>query len=63
MGKDGKAGGLEAHIGIEQEFFLVHRDPYLNRPDLQVSFRNVLPAFFLLTYTIFVDFPSSPVAV
>ena len=27
---------VEAHIGLEQEFFLVPRDAYLNRPDLQV---------------------------
>ena len=27
---------VEAHIGLEQEFFLVPREAYLTRPDIQV---------------------------
>ena len=33
---------MNAHVGLEQEFFLVPRDAYLNRPDIQLSGRCVV---------------------
>lgn len=32
---------VEAHIGLEQEFFLVSREAYLTRPDIQVLPSNL----------------------
>lgn len=34
--------GLQSNIGLEQEFFLVPRDQYLKRPDLQLAGRTIL---------------------
>lgn len=38
-------GGLVANIGLEQEFFLVPREHYLRRLDLQMSGRTVMGKF------------------
>jgi len=35
-------GGLRANIGLEQEIFLVPRDAYYKRPDLQLTGRTVI---------------------
>ncbi len=35
-------GGLKANIGLEQEIFLIPRDQYFRRPDLQLSGRTVM---------------------
>uniref|UniRef100_A0A7S1N4S4 GS catalytic domain-containing protein n=1 Tax=Eutreptiella gymnastica TaxID=73025 RepID=A0A7S1N4S4_9EUGL len=37
--------GLQANIGLEQEFFLVPREAYYKRPDLQLTGRTVLGYF------------------
>ena len=34
--------GIEPHIGLEQEFFLVPRSAYYRRPDLQLTGRTVI---------------------
>ena len=34
--------GIQANIGLEQEFFFVPRDAYLKRPDLQLSGRTIM---------------------
>lgn len=34
--------GLSSHIGLEQEFFLVPRDAYMKRPDLQMAGRTII---------------------
>ena len=34
--------GVQAFIGLEQEFFFVPRDAYYKRPDLQLSGRTVM---------------------
>mmetsp|Transcript_10001 Transcript_10001/g.35252 ORF Transcript_10001/g.35252 Transcript_10001/m.35252 type:complete len:706 (+) Transcript_10001:63-2180(+) len=36
--------GLQSNIGLEQEFFLVPRDMYVRRPDLQLAGRTVVGA-------------------
>eukprot|EP01047_Picozoa_sp_COSAG01_P141347 COSAG01_NODE_72373_length_253_cov_0.668831_1_plen_70_part_01 len=35
------AGKVSASIGLEQEFFLIPRDAYYRRPDLQLTGRTV----------------------
>jgi len=43
LGYDAAAsGGLKANIGLEQEMFLVPREEYYRRPDLQFSGRTVM---------------------
>jgi len=43
LGYDAAAtGGLKANIGLEQEIFLVPRDEYFRRPDLQFTGRTVM---------------------
>jgi len=43
LGYDAAAnGGLKANIGLEQEIFLVPRDEYFRRPDLQFAGRTVM---------------------
>lgn len=43
LGYDSAAsGGLKANIGLEQEIFLVPRDQYYRRPDLQLTGRTVM---------------------
>lgn len=37
-----KCNQIEAQIGLEQEIFLIPRDAYLRRPDLQMAGRTVL---------------------
>ena len=37
--------GVQSNIGLEQEFFLIPRDAYARRPDLQQSGRTVLGKF------------------
>lgn len=34
--------GLSANIGLEQELFLIPRNAYLRRPDLQLAGRTVI---------------------
>lgn len=36
------ASGIQANIGLEQEFFLVPRDAYYKRPDLQLAGRTII---------------------
>mmetsp|Transcript_4324 Transcript_4324/g.6121 ORF Transcript_4324/g.6121 Transcript_4324/m.6121 type:complete len:714 (+) Transcript_4324:72-2213(+) len=36
--------GIQSNIGLEQEFFLVPREAYLRRPDLQLAGRTVIGA-------------------
>jgi glutamine synthetase len=38
------AGKVSASIGLEQEFFLIPRDAYYRRPDLQLTGRTVIGA-------------------
>ena len=40
-----KISGAQSNIGLEQEFFLVPRDAYARRPDLQQAGRTVLGKF------------------
>mmetsp|Transcript_35043 Transcript_35043/g.42216 ORF Transcript_35043/g.42216 Transcript_35043/m.42216 type:complete len:688 (+) Transcript_35043:106-2169(+) len=40
-----ETSGLVVNIGLEQEFFLIPRDAYFKRPDLQFSGRTVLGKF------------------
>ena len=40
-----KISGAQSNIGLEQEFFLIPRDAYAPRPDLQQSGRTVLGKF------------------
>ena len=40
-----KIAGAQSNIGLEQEFFLVPRDAYARRPDLQQAGRTVLGKF------------------
>jgi len=43
LGYDAAAsGGLKANIGLEQEIFLVPREQYYRRPDLQFSGRTII---------------------
>jgi len=43
LGYDAAAnGGLKANVGLEQEIFLVPREEYLRRPDLQFTGRTVM---------------------
>jgi len=43
LGYDAAAdGGLKANIGLEQEIFLVPRDEYYRRPDLQFTGRTIM---------------------
>eukprot|EP00591_Stephanopyxis_turris_P011704 CAMPEP_0195509352 /NCGR_PEP_ID=MMETSP0794_2-20130614/2306_1 /TAXON_ID=515487 /ORGANISM="Stephanopyxis turris, Strain CCMP 815" /LENGTH=714 /DNA_ID=CAMNT_0040636545 /DNA_START=35 /DNA_END=2179 /DNA_ORIENTATION=+ len=35
-------GGLDASLGLEQEFFLIPRDQYYRRPDLQIAGRTLI---------------------
>ena len=37
-------GGVQSNIGLEQEFFLIPRDQYVRRPDLQLAGRTVIGA-------------------
>jgi len=39
-----KVGGVVPNIGLEQEFFLVPRDAYYKRPDLQFAGRTIMGA-------------------
>lgn len=36
------SSGIQANIGLEQEFFLVPRDAYYRRPDLQLTGRTII---------------------
>ena len=38
-------GGVQSNVGLEQEFFLIPRDAYARRPDLQQCGRTVLGKF------------------
>mmetsp|Transcript_6182 Transcript_6182/g.7087 ORF Transcript_6182/g.7087 Transcript_6182/m.7087 type:complete len:745 (+) Transcript_6182:170-2404(+) len=40
-----ETSGLVVNIGLEQEFFLIPRDAYFKRPDLQMAGRTVLGKF------------------
>ena len=40
-----KVSGVQSNIGLEQEFFLIPRDAYARRPDLQQSGRTILGKF------------------
>jgi len=40
-----KASGCQSNIGLEQEFFLIPRDAYARRPDLQQAGRTVMGKF------------------
>jgi glutamine synthetase len=40
-----KTSGLVCNIGLEQEFFLIPRDAYFRRPDLQFTGRTLLGRF------------------
>ena len=40
-----KVAGAQSNIGLEQEFFLIPRDAYARRPDLQQAGRTVLGKF------------------
>ena len=40
-----KTAGLVNHIGLEQELFLINRDAYNKRPDLQFTGRTVMGRF------------------
>jgi len=43
LGYDAEAtGGLKANVGLEQEIFLVDREQYYRRPDLQFTGRTVM---------------------
>jgi len=43
LGYDAAAeGGLKANVGLEQEIFLIPREEYLRRPDLQFTGRTVM---------------------
>jgi len=43
LGYDAEAtGGLKANIGLEQEIFLIPRDEYYRRPDLQFTGRTIM---------------------
>jgi len=43
LGYDAAAsGGLKANIGLEQEIFLIPRDEYYRRPDLQFTGRTIM---------------------
>jgi len=43
LGYDAEAsGGLKANVGLEQEMFLIPREQYLRRPDLQFTGRTVM---------------------
>lgn len=37
-----EASGVTANIGLEQEIFLIPRDAYMKRPDLQMSGRTIM---------------------
>jgi len=37
-----EVSGLQSNIGLEQEFFLVPRDAYMKRPDLQMAGRTLI---------------------
>lgn len=39
------ANSVQVNIGLEQEFFLIPRNAYLKRPDLQLAGRSVLGKF------------------
>jgi glutamine synthetase len=45
LGFKGGVTSLQTNIGLEQELFLVPRDQYLKRPDLQLTGRTVLGNF------------------
>ncbi|CAJ1962677.1 unnamed protein product [Cylindrotheca closterium] len=40
-----KCGGLKANIGLEQEIFLIFREEFYRRPDLQFTGRTVMGKF------------------
>jgi len=37
-----EVSGLQSNIGLEQEFFLIPRDAYMKRPDLQMAGRTLM---------------------